>query len=116
MFSFLLSLLVALVVTVERLEKPKVPGHLKRTRTKVTCPEKYEEGGFALTPANLGLSRVNHTEDVKVVSPGEATANFANAYYDVEEEKLKLYDETPGEVADEGIVTGLVLEVIAYGS
>lgn len=115
MFSFLFSLFAALAaITAERVQTPRPPGAEKRTVTDVTLSDEYVEGGEALTPADLGLKKVRFAH-CTLKDPGEATANIAQIHYDPAEERLQVFDETPGEVASEGVTKAAVVQVIAFG-
>lgn len=98
-----------------RPRKPAPPGNLKLTVTPVTFPTKYLQAD-KLTPADVGLSRVEYGYAV-LTSIGEGGAvNIANVIYDPAAETLKLFDETPAEVANEAEVKKPTCLVFAYGS
>lgn len=91
----------------------RIVGKQKETVTDVTFDESYTEGGEALTPANLGLNRVERA--TCTIQAVEGSVNVANAAYDDEEELVHLFDETPAEVAKEANVKGVVARVVARG-
>lgn len=88
-------------------------GSRRVTVTDITLDSSYPTGGEAVTAANLGLSTVLFAIcNVKAVS---GTVNIANAYYDQANSKLKIYDETPGEVANAADLSSNVVRVLAFG-
>jgi hypothetical protein len=112
-FALILAALGALSIGT-RPRKPAPPGNLKLTVTPITFPTKYLQAD-KLTPANVGLNRVLYGYAV-LTDIGEGAVNIANVIYDSAAETLKLFDETPAEVADEAEVKGPVALVFAYGS
>lgn len=112
-FAFIFASLGALTLgTKPRKNAP--PGNLKLAVLPVTFPTKYLQAD-KLTPANFGLERVSYGYAV-LTGIGEGTVNIANVVYDYANDTLKLYDETPKEVADEAEVKGPTALVFAYGS
>lgn len=107
-----LSAFMALAVGT-RPRKKAPPGNLKLTVTPITFPTKYLQAD-KLTPANVGLKKVVYGYAV-LTSIGEGTVNIANVVYDVKNEKLGLFDETPAEVANEAEVKKPTALVFAYG-
>lgn len=88
-------------------------GSRRVTVTDVTLDSSYPTGGEAITAAQLGLSTVLFAFcNVKAVS---GTVNVANAYYDSANSKIKVYDETPAEVANAASLASVVIRVMAYG-
>lgn len=87
----------------------------KMTVTDVTFASgTYATGGDAVTPANLGLTRV----DVAIATvklAATTTVNVANVYYNKDTGKLLAYDETPAEVSNGADLAGLVVQIIAWG-
>lgn len=76
----------------------------------------YATNGVTVTPAQLGLSTVYFAiATVKSVS-GTDDVNVAQAYYDVVNSKIKVFDETPAEAANASDFTNLVLRVVAFGA
>lgn len=116
MFRFAFAALAALFALAigERPRKPAPPGNLKLTVTPVTFPTKYLQADV-LTPADVGLSRVDYGYAV-LTSVSNGAVNIANVIYDYENGTLKLYDETPAEVANEAEVKKPTALVFAYGS
>jgi len=120
MFRFAFSLFAALGAAVAALAigehpvKPAPPGNKKCTVTPITFPTKYLQAD-KLTPADVGLQRVDYGYAV-LTGIGTGTVNIANVVYDPVAETLKLYDETPAEVANEAEVKKPTALVIAYGS
>jgi len=88
-------------------------GSEMRSVATVTMDSTYPTGGEPLTAKELGLRYVNSA--VATVSAVGGTVNVAQASYDKTNEKLKLFDETPAEVANAADVSGIKLQVIAYG-
>ncbi len=90
-----------------------IEGSRKRTVTDVTWAAAYTTSGEAVTPADLGLNRVEYataqpttfaTTAVNAVSAGWA----AN--------KLHVYNETPAELVNgAGDASGMVVRVTAWG-
>lgn len=115
MKSIVLGLFAALaaVVVGERPRKPAPPGNLKVTVTPITFPAKYVQNE-ALTPADLGLSHVDYGYAV-LTGIGEGAINIANVVYDVDNGKIRLFDETPAQVAAEAEIKGPTALVVAYG-
>jgi hypothetical protein len=97
-----------------RPRKKAPPGNLKMTVTPITFPTKYLQAD-KLTPADVGLERVAYGYAV-LTGIGEGAVNIANVVYDPAEETLKLFDETPKEVADEAEVKKPTCLVFAFGS
>lgn len=116
MKSIALGLFAALaaVVVGERPRKAAPPGNLKLTVTPITFPTKYVQNE-ALTPADLGLSRVEYGYAV-LTGIGEGTVNIANVVYDYANGKIRLFDETPAQIAAEAEVKKPTALVFAYGS
>lgn len=85
---------------------------------KVSCADvtvgTYAAGGVTVTPAQLGLSTVFFA--IATVKSVSGTVNVAQAYYNVEDSKIKVFDETPAEAAGASDFTGLVLRIVAYGA
>lgn len=111
----LTGLLALAAVAVSSVQSKKVPGSERISVTDVTCSTKYVEGGEALTAEQLGLNQVDFAL-CQIKSSGEGTVNIVRAYYDDDEEKLQLFDETPAEVASEAEIKEPVVRVIAWGS
>ena len=109
-----LSSLAALAIGT-RPRKGAPPGNLKMTVTPITFPTKYLQAD-KLTAANVGLKRVKYGYAV-LTGIGEGnTVNIANVIYDPKAETLKLFDETPAEVANEAEVKKPTALVFAFGS
>ncbi len=116
MFRFAFGIFASLAALAigERPRKPAVPGNLKLTVTPITFPTKYLQAD-KLTPADVGLERVAYGYAV-LTSVSNGTVNIANVIYDYVNGTLKLYDETPAEVANEAEVKKPTCLVFAYGS
>lgn len=112
-FAFAVASLSALAIG-ERPRPKAPPGNLKLTVTPVTFPTKYLQAD-KLTPADVGLERVVYGYAV-LTSISNGAVNIANVIYDPDEETLKLFDETPAEVANEAEVKKPTALVFAYGS
>jgi hypothetical protein len=84
-------------------------GTQHKTRTTVTFDDSYPSGGESLTPNQLGLAVVEEAECfIKSIA-----ATISNAYYDIPNSKLKLFDaDSETATADQ---SGTVVEVVAYG-
>ena len=119
MFRFAFAIFAALGAAVAALTvgehpvPPGVPGNRKETVTPITFPTKYLQAD-KLTPGDVGLKSVDYGYAV-IVGIGTGTVNVANVIYDPDAETLKLYDETPAEVANEAEVKGVEVLVFAYG-
>lgn len=93
-------------------------GPLKRTVTDITADNAYPTGGYALTPANLGLSQFATHGIANVTTPSSATTDFAQVHLDTSTRtapKLKFIDQTTAEVANGGDLTAAVVRVTAWG-
>jgi hypothetical protein len=102
---------MAVSVTLD--QRPKVVGDEMRSRATVTLDSSYPTGGEPLTPRELGLRYVNFA--LCTVSAVGGSVNVAQVHYDKANEKLKLFDETPAEVANAADVSGIKVQVIAFG-
>lgn len=112
-FAFVLASLGALAIgTKPRKNAP--PGNLKMAVLPVTFPDAYVQDE-PLLPAAFGFNRVEYGYAV-LTSIGEATANVANVIYDPALGTIILVDETPAEVAAEGVTKKVTALVVAYGS
>lgn len=116
MKSIVLGLFAALAaLTVgTRERKPSPPGNLKEAVLPVTFPTKYVQNED-LKPSAFGLNRVDYGWAV-ITGIGTGTVNVANVIYDFKNGKLRLYDETPAQIAAEAEVKGVEVLVFAYGS
>lgn len=116
MFTSILSALAALAALTigTRPRLPAPPGNLKLTVTPITFPTKYVVDE-ALTAANLGLNRVVYGYAV-LTSIGDGTVNVANVIYNYANGEIRLFDETPAQVAAEAEAKGVKALVVAYGS
>lgn len=89
----------------------RIVGNQKETVYDVTMDSSYAEGGEPVTAANLGLNDIERsTWSVQKVS-GSVNVASASRY----EEKLHLFDETPGEVAGAANVEGVVVRAVSRG-
>lgn len=112
-FALLFAALAALALgTKPRVNAP--PGNLKLAVLPVAFPTKYVVDE-ALTPADFGLERVAYGYAV-LTGIGEGSVNIANVVYDYANGKIRLFDETPTQVASEAEVKGPTALVFAYGS
>ena len=111
-FYALLALGALAIGTRPRKKAP--PGNLKMTVTPITFPTKYLQAD-KLTPADVGLERVAYGYAV-LTSISNGVVNIANVIYDPDAETLKLFDETPAEVANEAEVKKPTCLVFAFGS
>jgi len=102
-----------MAVSVANVQTPKVAGDQRVSVKTVTFDNKYVTGGEPLTPADLGLRYVNFA--IATVSAVGGTVNVAQASYDTTNSKLLLFDETPGQVASEADVSGIKVQVVAWG-
>jgi hypothetical protein len=102
-----------MAVSVSLDQRPKAVGDEMRVRATVTMDSSYATGGESLTAKELGLRYVNFA--IPTVSAVGGTVNVAQAYYDKSTEKLKLFDETPAEVANAADVSGIKIQVVAFG-
>jgi len=111
-FAFVAASLGALAIGT-RPRKKSPPGNLKMTVTPITFPTKYLQAD-KLTPANVGLKHVVYGYAV-LTSISNGVVNIANVIYDPTAETLKLFDETPAEVANEAEIKKPTALVFAYG-
>lgn len=116
MFTAILSGLASLAALTlgTKPRKNAPPGNLKLAVLPITFPTKYVVDE-ALTPADFGLERVSYGYAV-LTGIGTGTVNVANVIYDYANGKIRLYDETPTQVASEAEVKGPTALVFAYGS
>jgi len=102
---------MAVSVTLD--QRPKAVGDEMRSRATVTMDSSYPTGGEPLTARELGLRYVNYA--LCTISAVGGTVNVVQAHYDKENSKLKLFDETPAEVANAADVSNIKVQVIAFG-
>lgn len=116
MFTSIFSALAALAALTigTRPRKPAPPGNLKLVVLPVTFPTKYVQNED-LKPSSFGLNRVQYGYAV-LDSIGDGTVNVANVIYDYANSKIRLFDETPAQVAAEAEAKGVKALVFAYGS
>lgn len=81
--------------------------------TDVTFDDSYPTGGEDVSPADLGLHRVNFA--IATIKSGAGAVNVASAHYDPTSAKLVVRDETLAEIDDEADLTDLVIQVAAFG-
>ena len=112
-FAFVVASLAALSVGTKP-RKNAVPGDLKLAVRPVTFPTKYVQNEDLL-PAAFGLERVAYGWAV-ITGIGTGSVNVANVVYDYKNGKLRLFDETPAQVAAEAEVKGVEVLVFAFGS
>lgn len=114
-----------MAISVSSVRTAKVPGDEVWTETDVTFDESYPTGGEVVTPAQLGLNRVTGGF-CNVKTPG--TAKAVNAFFDVDNLKVKLNVATVtedeeeaitgvqvAELANEASAASTVVRVYAYG-
>jgi hypothetical protein len=94
-----------------------VSGTQRKTVTNVTFDSSYLSGGETVTAAQLGLSSLDYgTCQIKAVG---GTVNVASAFLecvaDPAANKIHLWDETPAEVTSTADVSGIVVQVTAFG-
>lgn len=112
-FALLFAALAALTVGTKP-RKNAVPGDLKLAVRPVTFPTKYVQDED-LEPSDFGFNRVAYGWAV-ITGIGTGTVNVANVVYDYKNGKLRLFDETPAQIAAEAEVKGVEVLVFAYGS
>lgn len=93
-------------------QQAHIIGALRMTITDVALDSSYPSGGEPLTAANLGLAEV-FVAIPTLKTAATSTVNQTQAYYDVANSKLVVYDETPAEVT--GDLDGIVYRVVAFG-
>jgi hypothetical protein len=91
-----------------------VVGAQRKTVSEITFDSSYPTGGEAVTASQLGfgVAVLNASTTIKTVG---GTVNVANAYYDIPNGKVLVYDETPAEVSDTATLATLVVQIEAYG-
>lgn len=88
-----------------------VTGNKRVVINDVTMDNSYQSGGEPLTPAQLGLSfHVSSQCNLKAIG---GTTNIAEAYYDGA--LLRLWDETPAEVAGAQDVSTCTVRIRSEG-
>lgn len=111
---FLALVALAALALGERPRKNAPPGNLKLAVLPLTFPTKYVQNE-PLTPADFGLNRVEYGYAV-LTGIGTGTVNIANVVYDFENDVIRLFDETPAQIAAEAEVKKPTALVFAYGS
>lgn len=115
-FKALLALGALTLGTKPRKNAP--PGNLKLAVLPVTFPAEYVQDED-LDPADFGFNRVEYGYAV-LTSVGGGEVNVANVIYDYTNGKIRLFDETPGQVAAEAAIEAeeepVTALVFAYGS
>lgn len=104
-----------MAVSATNVRKDDVVGNLRVTVTDITTDTSYTAGGFAVTPAQLGLKQVFFGVP-QVVTPKASSGTAINAALvttDPGAPKLKLTTAT-AEVANSSN-DGAVIRVLAYG-
>lgn len=91
----------------------QVPGNLKLAILPITFPTKYVQNED-LKPSAFGFTQVKYGWAV-LKGIGTGSVNVANVIYDYEHDKIRLYDETPAQIAAEAEVKGVEALVFAYG-
>jgi len=87
-------------------------GSQRKTKLRYTASGTYSTGGYALTAADFGFNRLEWV-DVQIVKP---ITGFAAGDWSVSTSKVLCYTSAGAEVANATADTGLVVEVIGYGS
>ncbi len=95
-------------------QKPNTNGKFKQTITTVTFDSVYPSGGEAISPADLGLSVIDHVS-INITSIGATTGNVAYVAYVPSTGKLKVYDEAHAEVTASDDLSTLVVQIVANG-
>lgn len=90
-----------------------VLGNQRVTFSTVTLDSSYPTGGESVTAAQLGLSSVKAA--LVNITAVNGTVNVANAFYDVANSKVKVFDETPAEVANTTDLSGTTIVIVAFG-
>ena len=95
-----------------------IDGARRKTVTDVAFDSSYPTGGEVITAANLRLDRVDHAI-AQIQSAATTTVNAVSAGYTpgngTTTSVLKVYDETPAEVANAADLSGLTVRVTAWG-
>lgn len=101
-------------VAIARNQKARVPGAEKRTVTKVTFDNAYQENGEPLTAAQLGLRHVDFA--TCNVTHGSEAEGSPTAWYEPAVGKIHLISPKTGkEVAGAVDCSHVVVEVVAFG-
>lgn len=103
-----------MAITPTVVKRSAVPGAERYTVTHVELDDNYATGGYALTPADLGLTAVQFAI-CNLVSPSTEDP-VDGAYYDVENEKLVCLvngDEVADTTTDD--LSDAVIQVVAFG-
>ena len=76
----------------------------------------YSAGGFAVTPANLGLSTVLFAIASQIgPSSGAVTGGVGEFVYNTSTGKIQVFNSTGVEGAPTTTLTGLTAQIIAFG-
>lgn len=101
-------------VATARSQKARVPGSERRTITKVTFDNSYQENGEALTAAQLGLKKVDFA--ICSVIHGSEAEGSPTAWYEPSKGLIHLIGSKTGkEVASAVDCSKVVVEVVAFG-
>ena len=92
----------------------RTDGTRKLTITDVALDSSYPTGGESITASDLGLNKVESAQ-AYLKSAATTTVNIANVYYDPDNAKLLVYDETPAQVANAADLAGAVVRIEARG-
>jgi len=90
----------------------RVEGNRKKTVYNVKFDSSYLAEGETLDKTSVGLANTFDHAICTIKKPAK-TVNVAQAFYDGS--KIKLFDETPAEVASEADVEGLEVQVVSWG-
>jgi hypothetical protein len=94
-------------------QRPRAVGDEMRATATVTMDATYPTNGESVPAKEFGLRYVNTA--IPTIAAVGGTVNVAQAYYDKSTEKLKLFDETPAEVANAADVSGIKVQLVVFG-
>lgn len=92
---------------------PAVQGNTRVVIKDITLDTSYPTGGYSLTAADLGLTRVLFA--VATVKAVSGTTDITQVQYDLTNSKLQVFDQTPAEIANATSLASDVVRVIAWG-
>lgn len=96
-------------------------GSLKVTVTNVTIADNYPAGGYAVTPANVGLGNKIVFAVASQVAPltaalgDTATASIGQIGYNTSTGKIQVFDGAGTEIAASTVLAGGVVQLVAFG-
>lgn len=91
-----------------------VVGNKRQSVAEVTFDSSYPTGGESVTAAQLGLSKVDYAL-CNIIAVG-GTVDVAEAFYDKANSKIKVFDQTPAEVANTADLSTLSVRIVAWGT